>query len=92
MKRNTIPITEIKDKKKQVEILQVCIKRNFRSYKDGTRYVTIPIFLTLVFQCIRDSSHKRYLIFHREDIVTGNIRLIQNCDKCKSKTNLVEVR
>lgn len=84
-------ITEI-SKKERLFILNFCIKNRSRLYHDRSQEVKLPDFLYFVFGCIKNVDHKKSIIFYVGDILEGNISFIQDCDKCQSKMNLIEVR
>lgn len=91
---NRINLIDVRNKKRRLEILHNCMNSKNSAWKDEKTHKIyyLPIFLKLIYKCMENDSHRQYFIFHREDIIRNNIHLVQKCNQCDGKTNLVEVR
>jgi hypothetical protein len=86
-----IILTKIKPEQR-LKILLICRKNKELVYTKKNITIFLPTFLTLIFQCIKNTEHTRTIMMGRLDFINENIKLIQPCLKCKEPTNLIGVR
>ena len=94
------------DAEQRLEIILRCRDNKEQSLLMERKIVSLPIFLSLKFQCIENPGHTRIIIVSRVDFVMGHVKIIQDClkceeskkgskekpkEKCKGKMNLIGV-